>query len=121
MLTKSQHVPYNVRNILVKIIYVCSNTLEGLCVEERIRGYLAYFIVFSSFYLLAGFVFFFSDLIVGQLYESVRGDEDRERFETNGRRIRRTDSCKIETSCDRSTGTNERTAKNENCGAETRI
>lgn len=30
VLTKSQHVPYNVRNILVKIIYVCSNTLEGL-------------------------------------------------------------------------------------------
>lgn len=41
VLTKSQHVPYNVRNILVKIIYVCSNTLEGLggipCVDDDRR------------------------------------------------------------------------------------
>lgn len=72
VLTKSRHVPYNARNILVKIIYVCWNTFEGLCVDddrrdrveedtfkltekkefEGISRILSYFLPVNSFFFL---------------------------------------------------------------------
>lgn len=128
----------------LRLPYVCSNTLEGLggipCVDddrrdrveedtlkltqkkefEGILRILLYFLPFISLPVffsptLSSVSFtnrFAATRIENGSKRAVGGFEGRKRI---------CDSCKIEASCDRSTGTNERTAKDENCSAETRI